>query len=427
MAITGKPLAATAGAKMFERGGNAVDAACAMLAATCTLHDSLGWGGETQALVYNPVTGKVIGINALGVAPTGATPEFFKVQGFKYPPEDGPLAAVTPGTPGGLMVMLAEYGKLSLREVLEPSMQLAAGYPIEAQLSQAIENSEERLRLWPDSEALFFPSKGRTPEFPVPGEIFKQLDLLDTLSKLVEAEAVALESGSGRKEAILAAYDRFYRGDIATEIVRSAREQGGLFTMQDLDRWSVKLEEPVSTRYKGVDVYKLTSWVQGPAMLQSLNMLEELDLKSMGYNSARYIHALYQVMNLAFADRDFYYGDPYYPPAEPLEGLLSRAYGRNRLATINWKRNNPDVRPGDPYPYQGDVNPFSDLLEKWSNLEEPPDEGTVTLNREELDEAFLRGTTSIQAAGEDGWVVSITPSGGWVPAVIAGKTGVSLS
>ncbi len=427
MAITGKPLAATAGAKMFERGGNAVDAACAMLAATCTLHDSLGWGGETQALVYNPVTGKVIGINALGVAPTGATPEFFKVQGLKYPPEDGPLAAVTPGTPGGLMVMLAEYGKLSLREVLEPSMQLAAGYPIEAQLSQAIENSEERLRLWPYSEALFFPNKGRTPEFPVPGEIFKQLDLLDTLNKLVEAEALALESGSGRKEAILAAYDRFYRGDIAMEIVRSARGQGGLFTMQDLDRWSVKLEEPVSTRYKGVDVYKLTSWVQGPAMLQSLNMLEELDLKSMGYNSSRYIHALYQVMNLAFADRDFYYGDPYYPPAEPLEGLLSRAYGRNRLATINWKRNNPDVRPGDPYPYQGDVNPFSDLLEKWSNLEEPPDEDTVALNREELDEAFLRGTTSIQAAGEDGWVVSITPSGGWVPAVIAGKTGVSLS
>lgn len=427
MAITGKPLAATAGAKMFERGGNAVDAACAMLAATCTLHDSLGWGGETQALVYNPNTGKVIGVNALGVAPTGATAEFYNAQGLKYPPEDGPLAAVTPGTPGGLMVMLAEYGKLSLREVLEPSMQLAAGYPMEAQLSRSIENSQDKLRNWPYSKAVFFPHANRMPDFPLPGEIFKQHDLLDTLNKLVEAESEAIANGKSRREAILAAYDRFYRGDIALEIVRSAREQGGLFTLRDLDRWSVKLEEPVSTRYKGIDVYKLTSWVQGPALLQCLNMLEELDLKSMGYNSARYIHALYQVMNLAFADRDFYYGDPYFPPEEPLEGLLSRAYGRDRLATIDWNKNNPEARPGDPYPYQGAVNPFKDLLEKWSNVDESQEEETVAANRAERDEAFLRGTTSIQAAGQDGWVVSITPSGGWVPAVIAGRTGISLS
>ncbi|MCB1571041.1 MAG: gamma-glutamyltransferase, partial [Xanthomonadales bacterium] len=117
MAITGKPLAATAGALTFNRGGNAVDAACAMLAATATMWDTLGWGGETQALIYNPHTGEVKGINALGVAPTGATPEFFHGKGMVYPPEYGPLAAVTPGTPGGLMVMLAEYGKLSLAEV----------------------------------------------------------------------------------------------------------------------------------------------------------------------------------------------------------------------------------------------------------------------------------------------------------------------
>ena len=404
-----------------------MDAACAMLAATCTLHDSLGWGGETQALIYNPNTGKVIGINALGVAPTGATAEFFKAQDLKYPPEDGPLAAVTPGTPGGLMVMLAEFGELSLREVLEPSMQLAAGYPIEEQLARAIDNRQDKLRKWPYSEALFFPHKGRVPDFPRPGEIFRQFDLLDTLNKLVDAEAEALAAGKSRAEAIMAAYDRFYRGDIAAEIVRSAREQGGLFTMQDLDSWSVKLEEPVSTRYKGIDVYKLTSWVQGPAMLQCLNMLEELDVKSMGYNSARYIHALYQVMNLAFADRDFYYGDPYFPPEEPLEGLLSRAYGRDRLSSIDWEKNNPDVRPGDPYPYQGETNPFSDLLENWSNVETQEEPESIAMNREALDEAFHRGTTSIQAAGEDGWVVSITPSGGWVPAVIAGSTGVSLS
>src|SRR5215211_3766100 len=139
MAITGKPLAATAGAMIFQKGGNAVDAACAMLAATCTMWDVLSWGGETQALIYNPKTGKVIGINALGVAPTGATAAFFKGKNMQYPPEYGPLAAVTPGTPGGLCTMLAEYGTMSLKDVLSPAIQLAEGYPIEAQTANAME------------------------------------------------------------------------------------------------------------------------------------------------------------------------------------------------------------------------------------------------------------------------------------------------
>jgi len=148
MAITGKPLAATAGSMIFQKGGNAVDAACAMIAATSTMWDTLSWGGETQALIYNPHTGKVIGINALGVAPSGATAEFYKSKGLKYPPEYGPLAAVTPGTPGGILVMLAEYGKLSLQDVLAPSIQLADGYPIEAQLANTIEREKKRLKGW---------------------------------------------------------------------------------------------------------------------------------------------------------------------------------------------------------------------------------------------------------------------------------------
>src|SRR5690606_9296583 len=136
----------------------------------------------------------------------------------------------------------------------------------------------------------------------------------------------ALAEGKSREEAIMAAYDRFYRGDIARELVRATRAAGGLITMQDLDRWQVYIEEPVTTSYRGIDVYKLTHWVQGPVMLQALNILENADLRSMGYNSTRYIHALYQAMNLAFADRDFYYGDPYFPPEEPIEGLLSKEY-----------------------------------------------------------------------------------------------------
>jgi gamma-glutamyltranspeptidase / glutathione hydrolase len=144
VAITGKPLAATAGAGIFHQGGNAVDAACAMLAATSTMWDTLGWGGETQALIYNPHTKEVIGINALGVAPTGATPEFFRNQEMTYPPEFGPLSAVTPGTPGGLMVMLAEYGTMSLADVLAPAIQMAGGYPIEDRAVRAIVRQEHR-------------------------------------------------------------------------------------------------------------------------------------------------------------------------------------------------------------------------------------------------------------------------------------------
>ncbi|HXW10766.1 MAG TPA: gamma-glutamyltransferase, partial [Steroidobacteraceae bacterium] len=131
MAITGKPLGATAGAMMFQRGGNAVDAACAMIAATSTMWDVLSWGGETQALIYDPRAKKVVAINGLGVAPSGATAEFYRGKGYKYPPEHGPLAAVTPGTPGGVMLMLQEYGRLSLAEVLQPAIELADGYPID--------------------------------------------------------------------------------------------------------------------------------------------------------------------------------------------------------------------------------------------------------------------------------------------------------
>jgi len=443
MAITGKPLAATAGAMIFQKGGNAVDSACAMIAATSTMWDTLSWGGETQALIYNPHTGKVIGINALGVAPTGATAAFYKSKGMKYPPEYGPLAAVTPGTPGGILVMLAEYGKLSLKDVLEPSIQMADGYPIEAELVNTIERQKGWLKQWRYSREVMLPHMGQKHEAPEAGEIFRQPELAATLRKLVEAEQTALVAGKNRKEAIYAAYDRFYKGDIAREIARGTKEEGGLITEQDLANWKVRIEEPVKTTYKGIDVYKLTGWTQGPAMLEALNILENFDLRAMGYNSARYVHTLYQTMSLAFADRDFYFGDPYFPPDEPIQGLLSKDYAKQRAKLINRERNDPAIAPGDPYPFQGQTNPYRDLLEKWNvrptakpNSPPPATQDTVrpvSQNREAQspDEDFKRrfyaGTTSVETADEEGWVVSVTPSGGWVPAVIAGHTGVGLS
>ncbi|MCE2936510.1 MAG: gamma-glutamyltransferase family protein [Cyclobacteriaceae bacterium] len=426
MAITGKPLAAAAGAMIFTKGGNAVDASCAMLAATCTMWDVLSWGGETQALIYNPKTKKVIAINALGVAPTGATADFFKGKSMKYPPEYGPLAAVTPGTPGGLMTMLAEYGTMSLKDVLAPAMQMAEGYPIEAQTANSIERGKEQIKQWPYSKKVFLPHLGETREAPHAGEIFVQKDLLATLQKLVEAEQQALKKGKDRKAAIYAAYDRFYRGDIAKEIARGTQEQGGLITEQDLANWKVKIEEPLSTNYRGIEVYKLQQWTQGPAFLQTLIILENFDLKSMGYNSTRYIHTVYQAMNLAFADRDFYYGDPAFAPEEPMKGLLSKEYAKERVKLMNHERNDAKAAPGDPYPFEGRQNPYLDLLKNWGN----PQATNFSLPNpldERYQQAFTAGTTSVEAADKDGWVVSITPSGGWVPACIAGNTGVGLS
>jgi len=426
MAITGKPLAATAGALIFSKGGNAVDASCAMLAATCTMWDVLAWGGETQALIYNPKTKKVIAINALGVAPTGATADFFKSKGMKYPPQYGPLAAVTPGTPGGLMTMLAEYGTMSLKEVLAPAMQLAEGYPIEAQTANSIERGKEEIKKWPYSKKVFLTHQGSKREAPDAGEIFVQKDLLATLQKLVETEQQTLKKGKTRKEAIYAANDRFYKGDIAKEIVRGSQEQGGLFTEQDLANWKVKIEEPMMTTYRGIEVYKLQQWTQGPAMLQTLNLLENFDLKSMGYNSTKYIHTLYQAMNLAFADRDFYYGDPAFAPEEPMKGLLSKEYAKERVKLINWERNDPKIGPGDPYPFEGKQNPYQELLKKWGTNQASLHQSNNPFSEKYLED-FAAGTTSVEATDKEGWVVSITPSGGWIPSCIAGNTGVGMS
>jgi gamma-glutamyltranspeptidase/glutathione hydrolase len=442
MAITGKPLAATAGAKIFDKGGNAVDAACAMLAATCTMWDVLSWGGETQALIYNPNTKQVIAINAMGVAPTGATVEFFKSKGYQFPPEYGPLAATTPGTPGGICYMLSNYGTMSLKDVLSPAMELAAGYPIDAQTANSIERGKGRIKEWPYSKKVLLPHLGQKREAPEAGEIFVQQDLLNTLQKMVDAEQAALKKGKNRKEAIQAAYDRFYKGDIADEFVRGVKEQGGLITKEDLANWKPVEEATTHVNYKGIEVYKLQPWTQGPALLQALNILENFDLKGMGYNSAKYIHTVYQAMNLSFADRDFYYGDPRFTTNQPMTGLLSKEYAKQRAAEINWKANNPNVGPGDPYPFEGNTNPYLNLLKSRGFTPNSdttrkntflPVHDAISKNENTLstDAAYMdrlwRGTTTVESADKDGWVVSITPSGGWLPAVIAGNTGVGMS
>ena len=417
---------------IFSKGGNTVDAACAMVASTATMWDVLGWGGETQALIYNPKLKKVIGINALGVAPSGATPEYYRDKGYSIPPRFGPLAAVTPGTPAGIMVMMAEYGTMSLEEILAPAMEMALGYPIEAQATNSIERNKDEIKKWKYSKDIFLTNQGEEREAPNEGEVFIQKDLYNTLKKLVDTEKEAISSGKNRKEAIYEAYKRFYEGDIAEEIARSTQEQGGLITKEDLKNYEVYIEEPLKISYKDIDVYKLTTWVQSPVLLQSLNMIENLDVRSMGFNSSNYIHNLYQVMNLAFADRDFYYGDPYFDPEEPVEGLLSKDYAKKRLKLIS-NKNNKDIKPGNPYDFQKGKNPFLNYIDSWetdNNLDKIKSAFDLNHNMSDnydFEESFMAGTTTVQAADTSGWIVSITPSGGWIPAVVAGNTGIGLS
>ena len=159
-------------------------------------------------------------------------------------------------------------------------------------------------------------------------------------------------------------------------------------------------------------------------MLQALNILENFDLKSMGYNSPRYINTIYQAMSLAFADRDFYYGDPYKTPGTPINGLLSKEYAKERAKLIVPDKNDPNIKPGDPYPFQNAKNPFLNTLEKWTTVNPfskpttttsaPPGMGILE-SEEEFHDSFYGGTTSVEAADEEGWVVSVTPSGGWIP------------
>jgi gamma-glutamyltranspeptidase/glutathione hydrolase len=335
---------------------------------------------------------------------------------MKFPPAYGPLAAVTPGIPGSLIQMLAEFGSMSLKEVIQPAIELAEGYPMEAQTASEYNTYRSDFEKWKYSKEVFLPG-GITPK---QGQIFIQRDLGNTFRKMVAAEQEALGAGKDRREALYAAYDRFYKGDIAAEFVRGSQEGGGLITLEDMAQWKPIIEEPVKTTYRGIDVYKLTVWTQGPVMLQILNILEGFDLKAMGHNSPEYIHTIYQAMNLAYADRDFYYGDPCFAPDEPVKGLLSKEYAAERRRFIDPQRNNPQARPGDPYPFQGGTNPYLDLLKEMSarRAEGPAATGEY---------GIAAGTTSIQAADSRGWVVSATPSGGWPPAYLAGHTGIGMS
>jgi gamma-glutamyltranspeptidase/glutathione hydrolase len=318
-------------------------------------------------------------------------------------PGNGLLPATVPGAFDAWITALSLYGTLSLRQVFEPALELAAdGFAMYAALRNAILRHEEKLREeWPTSAAIFLPN-GTVPEI---GDRFRQSDWASALSQTVEAEDAALRAGATRADALRAARDVYYKGPIARAIARfaaetavldhSGRANRGLIAYEDLANYHARVEEPVSIDYRGLCVHKCGPWTQGPVFLQQLRILEGYDLPALGHNSAAYIHLVTEAAKLAFADRDRYYADPLFVHV-PLDRLLSREYAAERRALIDHEAASVALRYGEIDTTAAGAAP----------------EGG----------AHRRDTTHLDAVDADGLMISATPSGGWMPSspVVAG-------
>jgi gamma-glutamyltranspeptidase/glutathione hydrolase len=414
----GTEFATQAGMRMYYHGGNAVDAAIAtMFAAAVTEFSHFGWGGEAPILIRTK-SGKVWAIAGVGTMPKLATAEFFRARkmepgeilsiepgGMKgIIPVAGIMPALVPGMPEAGLVALREFGTKSFSEVVQPAIELADGFPIDEMRAGSIARSRRFFDYWPDSKRVFMPDG----HIPMPGEIFHQPDLARTLRAMVEVEKKALAAGKNRAEAIDAVRDYFYRGEIAHKIDAFMKANRGLLRYDDMAAFRLKPEEPVSTEYRGYRVYKPGFWSQGPAMIETLNILEGFDLRALGWNTAEYIHKEVEALKLAYADRDTYFGDPKFNHI-PEEVLLSKAYAAERRKEIG-PMASLDFRPGVINGKRG----------------KHPSE--LDAEHAKIDDALMaRDTTCVDAIDKDGIMVSITPSGAWLPSVIAGDTGIELT
>ena len=403
MVVTEHFLSASAGARIFARGGNAIDAAVAATLVEGIANPHMHTiGGEAPMLIFVASERRVVAINGNMTAPAGATIAAYRERGLKLVPGEGLLAAGVPAAFDALATALANFGTMTLAEVLEPSLKLCEdGMPIHAGLSGHGETPEDLSGLigaasilknqrkfrdnWPTTAAVYMPNG----EVPQPGEVIRNPALGKFFRRLIDAESAA--RNRGREAAINAARDRFYRGDIAQEIIQWSDANGGLLQLGDLANFTTKLESPVSVNYRGVTVHKCQPWSQGPVFLQQLRLLEGLDLRELGHNSADYIHYLIEIAKLAFADREAYYGDPEFTQV-PLEGLLSQHYAELRRGLIDPKHTAMDPQPGDPIGMR------------------PLRNGEATAPR-----SWGLGTIHVTAADGTGNMVACTASGGWIP------------
>jgi gamma-glutamyltranspeptidase/glutathione hydrolase len=349
-----KPQATQAAEQVLRSGGNAFDAAVACQAVLGITDAAMnGVGSDAVLLIYDARSKTVLSVNAEGTAPHLATIDWYKEnQGGKIPVDDGLLSATVPGVVDAWYILLDRWGTKSFAEVLQPAIEIAEnGYPLSDRMARLYSGSK-KIRKYPSSLRLL---QLDSAVFE-PGDVIRNPDLARTLRKLVEAERQ--NADKGRHEALRAARDRFYKGDIARAMARFSEESGGLFRYEDFASYAAKVETPVSIDYRGYQVFKNPSASQGPAELFALNILEGYDLRSLGLNSADYIHTCVEAVKLAFADRDQFLGDMDFIRI-PYDGLLSKDYARERRRLIDPQKASLEFRPGSPENFMKGFQPLN--------------------------------------------------------------------
>jgi gamma-glutamyltranspeptidase/glutathione hydrolase len=417
---TGHPLTTAATYATLLKGGNAFDAGVTSLIAGGVLEQDLySLGGEALVLVYPIKEKKVTSIVGQGWAPKAVDVNWY-LSRQKTLDGEGLDPAVVPGALHAALTVLERWGTMSFEEVAAPAIAYAAnGFPMRSSTARSIRNQRKFFERWPANKTYWLRPDGTEYR---PGETIKLPTLARTLQRMVDAERGA--KSRGRAAGIAAARDRFYKGDIAQEMVAFLQKHGAPFDHSDFAEYFARVEEPAKTTYRGYTVYKHGFGSQGPVLLQALNILEQFDLRAMGHASADYLHTVVEAMKLAYADRDTYYADPAFVQV-PGEGLLSKAYAKERAAQIDPRRASRSFIAGDPTRHDSRVKQWT----FWkANV---TDGGTSRQERQDAADdsaGIVKDTTHMAVIDKDGNIFDVTPSGGWVPgAVILGDTGVGMS
>ncbi|PYS55290.1 MAG: gamma-glutamyltransferase [Acidobacteria bacterium] len=415
----GHPLTTAAAFEVLTRGGNAFDAGvAALLVGGVVEQDYYSLGGEALVLVYPRSIGKVVAVAGQGWAPKGATIDWYASRG-KNLDGAGLDPAVIPGALHAALTVLERWGTMSFEDVSARAVEYAAqGFPLRPLTARAIEGNLKFFQQWPDNEKYWLKPDGSMYK---PGETIKLPPLARTLTRMVEAERAA--KSKGRVAGIAAARDRFYKGDIAREMVAFLEQHHAPFELSDFADFFAKVEDPAMTTYRGYDVYKHSFGSQGPVLLEALNILEQFDLRSMKHNSADYIHTVVEALKLAYADRDSYYADPEFVQV-PAEGLLSKTYAKERARLIDPKHASRAFVAGNPLPFDSKVKEWKYWV---ANIKDGAEPGQQAPNAEPI-RGTLKDTTHISIVDKDGNIFDSTPSGGWIGgAVILGGTGIGMS
>lgn len=421
----GHPLTAAAAFRILLKGGNAFDAGVAsMLVGGVVEQDLYSLGGEGLVLVYPRKEGKVTSIVGQGWAPHAVDVDWYLTRN-KTLLGHGLDPAVVPGVIHAALTVLEKWGTMSFEEVATPAIEYAEkGFPIRLSTINTIRREREFIEQWPANKAFWYKPDGSSYRA---GDTIKFPTLARTLHRMVEAERK--RKRAGRAAGIAAARDRFYKGDIAREMVDFLREHGSPFDESDFADYFARVEEPAHTTYRGYTIYKHGFSSQGPSLLQTLNILENFDLHGMGYGSADYLHTVTEAMKLSYADRDTYYADQAFVKS-PAEGLLSKDYAKERAALIDPKHASKAFIAGDPMKYDSQVKTWSywkaNVPEDSPRASFSHQDQLASLGRDSA--GISKDTTHISVVDKDGNLFDVTPSGGWISgAVILGDTGIGMS